>query len=106
MLKRAALARAIATMPEILLFDEPTTGLDPIMTAVVDELIINVKKKLGTTFIIVTHDMASAKRVADRIALLFNGKVIFVGTVEELEHTKDPFMLQFLKGDPHGPMTD
>lgn len=106
MRKRLALARAIVTKPEILLFDEPTTGLDPIMTATVDELIIDVKKKLGTTFIVVTHDMASAKRVADRIVLLFQGKIIFTGTVDEIESTKDPYMIQFLQGLPHGPMTD
>lgn len=106
MKKRAALARAIVTKPDIILFDEPTTGLDPIMTALVDELIINVKRELGTTFIVVTHDMASAKRIADRIALLFNGKIIFLGTTEELEHTMDPYMLQFLQGNPYGPMTD
>ncbi len=106
MRKRAALARSIATKPEILLFDEPTTGLDPIMTAVVDELILEVKKNLGTTFIVVTHDMASAKRVADRIALLFNGQIIFLGTVKDLESTTDPHMIQFLQGHPHGPMTD
>lgn len=106
MRKRAALARAIATKPEIILFDEPTTGLDPIMTALVDELIIDVKKELGTTFVIVTHDMDSAQRVADRIALLFQGKIIFLGTVEELQRTDNPFMLQFLQGLPHGPMTD
>jgi len=106
MRKRVALARAIVTKPDIILFDEPTTGLDPIMTALVDELVIDVKKELGTTFIIVTHDMASAKRTADRVALLFKGKIIFLGTVNKLENTKDPFMVQFLEGNPHGPMTD
>lgn len=105
MRKRAALARSIATKPEILLFDEPTTGLDPIMTAVVDELILNVKKSLGTTFIVVTHDMASAKRIADRVGLLHNGQIIFLGTVQELENTTDPYMTQFLLGKSVGPMT-
>lgn len=104
MRKRAALARSIATKPEILLFDEPTTGLDPIMTAIVDELIIDVKQKLGTTFIVVTHDMASAKRVADRIGLLYNGQMIFLGTVEELEKTDNEYMTQFLEGNSNGPM--
>lgn len=106
MRKRVALARSIATKPSILLFDEPTTGLDPIMTALVDELIIDVKKELGTTFIIVTHDMASAKRVADRIALLFNGKIVFIGSVAEVENSSDSCMVQFLQGLPHGPMTE
>ena len=106
MRKRAALARAIVAKPHILLFDEPTTGLDPIMTALVDELIINVKQKLGTTFIVVTHDMASAKRVADRIVLLYQGRIIFTGTVKDLENTTDPYMIQFLEGNPHGPMSD
>lgn len=104
MRKRAALARAIVTRPEILLFDEPTTGLDPIMTAVIDELIINVKKELGTTFIVVTHDMASAKRVADRVALIFEGSIRFLGTVDDTIQTSDPFMNQFLSGNTVGPM--
>ncbi|MGL4366706.1 MAG: ABC transporter ATP-binding protein [Brevinemataceae bacterium] len=105
MRKRAALARSIVTKPKILLFDEPTTGLDPIMTAVVDQLIIDVKKELGTTFIIVTHDMASAKRVADRIGLLFQGKINFLGTVADLDNSDNPYMNQFLAGDIYGPMT-
>lgn len=106
MRKRAALARSIANKPEILLFDEPTTGLDPIMTALVDELILTVKKELGTTFIVVTHDMMSAKRVADRIALLFKGRIVYLGTPEDLKQNSNPYMTQFLKGSTQGPMTN
>ncbi len=106
MRKRAALARAIVAKPDILLFDEPTTGLDPIMTALVDELIVTVKQKLGTTSIVVTHDMASVKRIADKVVLLYKGQIIFTGTVNDLENTRDPYMVQFLQGLPHGPMTD
>ncbi|MGL5254345.1 MAG: ABC transporter ATP-binding protein [Brevinema sp.] len=105
MRRRAALARTIATMPEVILFDEPTTGLDPIMTTTVDELILSVKKELGTTFIVVTHDMASATRIGDRLALLSNGKVRFLGTANEAKSTDNPYMVQFLTGSPTGPMT-
>lgn len=106
MRKRAALARTIATKPDIILFDEPTTGLDPIMTAVVDDLILDVKKELGTTFIVVTHDMASAMRVGDRLALLYKGQVKFLGTKQEVENTDNPYMIQFMNGDSKGPMTE
>ncbi|MGL4393686.1 MAG: ABC transporter ATP-binding protein [Brevinema sp.] len=105
MRKRAALARSIANKPDILLFDEPTTGLDPIMTALVDELILTVKQELGTTFIVVTHDMASAKRVADRIALLFEGRIVYIGSPKDLKTNSNPYMDQFLNGLVEGPMT-
>ncbi|MGL4388722.1 MAG: ABC transporter ATP-binding protein [Brevinema sp.] len=105
MRKRAALARSIANKPDILLFDEPTTGLDPIMTALVDELILTVKQELGTTFIVVTHDMASAKRIADRIALLFEGRIVYLGSPKDLETHTNPYMEQFLNGLVEGPMT-
>ncbi|MGL5721303.1 MAG: ABC transporter ATP-binding protein [Brevinema sp.] len=105
MRRRAALARTIATMPDVILFDEPTTGLDPIMTSTVDELILSVKKELGTTFIVVTHDMASATRIGDRLALLSHGKVRFLGTADEAKSTDNPYMVQFLTGSPTGPMT-
>ncbi|MGL4562298.1 MAG: ABC transporter ATP-binding protein [Brevinema sp.] len=105
MRKRAALARSIANKPDILLFDEPTTGLDPIMTALVDELILTVKQELGTTFIVVTHDMASAKRISDRIALLFQGQIVYLGSPKDLETLSNPYMEQFLNGMAEGPMT-
>lgn len=105
MRRRAALARTITTMPDVILFDEPTTGLDPIMTSTVDELILNVKKELGTTFIVVTHDMASALRIGDRVALLAQGKIKFIGTDQDTKTTDNPYMVQFLTGAAHGPMT-
>lgn len=105
MRRRAALARTITTMPEVILFDEPTTGLDPIMTSSVDELILNVKKELGTTFVVVTHDMASALRIGDRVALLAQGEIKFIGTDKEARTTDNPFMVQFLTGAAQGPMT-
>jgi phospholipid/cholesterol/gamma-HCH transport system ATP-binding protein len=106
MMKRVALARAIVAEPSIVLFDEPTTGLDPITTANINELILSLKKKLQTTFIIVTHDIRSAKYVSDRIGMIYKGKLIFTGTPEELDKTDDPFVLQFIQGKSHGPITD
>lgn len=104
MRRRAALARTIATVPDIILFDEPTTGLDPIMTSTIDELILSVKKELGTTFIVVTHDMSSALRVGDRLALLYQGQIRFLGSGREAKTTDNPYMTQFLKGAVQGPM--
>ena len=106
MMKRVALARAIVTEPEIVLFDEPTTGLDPIMTANINELILEVKAKLNTTFVVVTHDIKSATTVADRIGMVYKGKMIFTGTSSELEQTKDPYVRQFIEGKSVGPITD
>ncbi len=106
MMKRVALARAIVTEPEVVLFDEPTTGLDPIMTANINDLILNVKKELNTTFVVVTHDIQSARTIADRIGMVYNGKMIFIGTVKDLDKTKDPYVLQFIKGQSLGPITD
>ena len=106
MMKRVALARAIVAEPAIVLFDEPTTGLDPIMTANINELITDVKKKLKTTFIVVTHDLESAKLIADRISMLYKGKIVFEGTPSELDSSNDPFVHQFINGLPQGPITD
>lgn len=106
MMKRLALARAIVAEPSVVLFDEPTTGLDPITTANINELIISLKKKLQTTFIIVTHDIRSAKYVADRIGMLYLGKLIFLGTPQELEKTDNPYVQQFIQGHSDGPITD
>ncbi len=106
MMKRVALARAIVSEPSIVLFDEPTTGLDPIMTANINELILNLKKKLKTTFVIVTHDIKSAKYVSDRIGMLYNGNLIFTGTPGDLEKTSNPYVRQFIEGSYEGPITD
>ncbi len=106
MMKRVALARAIVAEPSIILFDEPTTGLDPITTATINELILSLKKKLKSTFIIVTHDIRGAKYVADRIGMLYMGKLIFTGTPKELENTDNPYVLQFIQGKFEGPITD
>lgn len=106
MKKRVGLARAIAMEPEILLYDEPTTGLDPIMADAINELIIEMKKKLNVTSISITHDMVSAYKIADRIAMLYNGKIIEVGTPDEIKNTSNPIVRQFITGSALGPITD
>lgn len=105
MKKRVALARAIAMDPEILFCDEPTAGLDPVMTAVVDVLINDLCKKLGMTAVVVTHDMASVYRIADRIVMLHKGKVVFCGTVPEIQSSTDPLVHQFIHGEADGPIS-
>ena len=92
MQKRVGLARAIATKPEIIFFDEPTTGLDPIMSDVINDLIIESVKGLGATALTITHDMASARKIADRIAMLYKGKIIWQGTVKEMDKTDNPYV--------------
>jgi len=104
MKKRVGLARAIATKPDTLFFDEPTTGLDPIMSDVINDLIVRSVKKLGATALTITHDMTSAKKIADRIAMLYEGKIIWVGTVKELEKTTNPYVRQFVAGSSKGPI--
>lgn len=104
MKKRVGLARAIATNPEIIFFDEPTTGLDPIMSDVINDLIVDSVKKLGATALTITHDMNSARKIADRIAMLYDGEIIWVGTVEELDKTKNPYVRQFVAGSAKGPI--
>lgn len=105
MRKRVGLARAIAMDPEIILYDEPTTGLDPIMTCAIDELHLNLKKKLGVTSIVVTHDLNSAKRIADRIALHYGGKIVEVAPKDEFLNSPNPLVQQFIKGEAKGPMS-
>ncbi len=105
MKKRVALARAIAMDPEILFCDEPTAGLDPVMTAVVDVLLNDLCKKLGMTAVVVTHDMASVYRIADRIVMLHKGKVIFTGTTAEIRASTDPLVHQFINGEADGPIS-
>ncbi len=104
MQKRVGLARAIATKPEIIFFDEPTTGLDPIMADVINDLIIESVKGLGATALTITHDMASARKIADKIAMLYQGKIIWQGTVKEMDKTDDPFVKQFINGHSLGPI--
>lgn len=102
MRKRVGIARAIALRPRYLLYDEPTTGLDPVTAAVIDQLMVRAKRKLGITGVVVTHDMRSAYTVGDRIAMLYKGKVRQVGTVEEIQQTHDPAVRQFIEGRPEG----
>ncbi|MEO5617068.1 MAG: ABC transporter ATP-binding protein [Candidatus Eisenbacteria bacterium] len=104
MKKRVGLARAIAMDPQYVLYDEPTTGLDPIMADVIDQLIRSMQKRMGVTSVVVTHDMASAFKVADRMALLNDGRVVFLGTPEEVRTTKDPLVRQFVEGSSEGPI--
>jgi phospholipid/cholesterol/gamma-HCH transport system ATP-binding protein len=105
MKKRVGLARAIASEPEILLYDEPTTGLDPIMADVINDLIISLRELLGVTSISITHDMASAYKIADQIAMLYKGKIVEVGTPEEIRKTRNPVVSQFVEGRATGPIT-
>ncbi len=98
--KRVGLARAIATRPRYLLYDEPTTGLDPVTTAVIDGLILKLERELGVTSLVVTHNMESAFRVADRIALLYEGRIRFAGTPEEVRTSGDPVVRAFIEGRP------
>jgi len=104
MKKRVGLARAIVRNPRIILYDEPTSGLDPVMSAKIDELIIKMKNELKVTSIVVTHDMESAYRIADRIAMIYKGSVLQCGTPEEIKNTTNPFVRQFIEGRLHGPI--
>ena len=105
MRKRVGLARAICMKPEIILYDEPTTGVDPIMGDAVNTLIRELHDKLKVTSIAVTHDMTSAYKIADRIAMLYDGKIITLGTPDEIKNTKDPVVKQFIHGEAEGPIT-
>jgi len=98
--KRAGLARAIATEPKYLLYDEPTTGLDPVTTTVIDRLILRMREDLGATGVVITHDMSSAYRIADRIAMLYDGRIRFVGTPAEVKACDDPVVQGFIQGRP------
>jgi phospholipid/cholesterol/gamma-HCH transport system ATP-binding protein len=96
--KRVGLARAIATKPKYLLYDEPTTGLDPVTTTVIDELIMKTRTELGVTSIVVTHDMKSAYRIADKVAMLFEGRIRWFGTAADIQETTDPVVRSFIEG--------
>ncbi|MCP4581190.1 MAG: ABC transporter ATP-binding protein [candidate division Zixibacteria bacterium] len=105
MKKRVGLARAIAMDPEYVLYDEPTTGLDPIMADTINGLIAHLQNTLNITSIAVTHDMVSAYKISDRLAMLYNGKIIFSGTPDEVKNTTDQVVLQFINGRAEGPIT-
>lgn len=104
MQKRVGLARAIATNPEVIFFDEPTTGLDPIMADVINELIVACVKKLGSTAITITHDMSSVRKIASRVAMLYQGKIIWDGPVAAIDHSGNPYVDQFVHGRAEGPI--
>lgn len=103
MRKRVGIARAIALRPRYILYDEPTTGLDPVTSAVIDELMVRARQELGVTGVVVTHDMRSAYTVGDRIAMLYQGRIRQVGTIEEVRHTDDPVVRNFIEGRPFDP---
>ena len=105
MRKRVALARAIAHKPSFLCVDEPTTGLDPIMSDTINVLILQMRDRLGATVLCITHDLTAAFKIADRIAYLFQGKVIFCGTPDEIRACEDPVVRQFISGSAHGPIS-
>lgn len=104
MRKRVGLARAIAAEPEIVFFDEPTTGLDPIMGDVINDLIVKCVRELGASGLSITHDMASARKIADRIAMLYDGKIIWAGPVPEIDRSNNPYVDQFIHGRAEGPI--
>ena len=104
MRKRVGLARAIAMDPQIVFYDEPTAGLDPIMCAVIDRLILDLTRKLNLTSVVVTHNMESVFRVADRVAMLYQGKLLEVGTKQQIKNSKNEIVQQFIKGEIEGPI--
>src|ERR1700684_2295298 len=105
MKKRFALARAIAANPEIIFFDEPTTGLDPIMADVINQLIVDCSKQLGATTLTITHDMASVRKIAHRVAMLYKGKLIWNDSVKNIDASKNEYVDQFVHGRAQGPIT-
>jgi phospholipid/cholesterol/gamma-HCH transport system ATP-binding protein len=105
MQKRVALARAIAAEPEIIFFDEPTTGLDPIMADVINDLIVECVRKLGATAVSITHDMASTRKIADRVAMIYKGKIIWAGPKADIDHSDNPYVDQFIHGRATGPIS-
>jgi phospholipid/cholesterol/gamma-HCH transport system ATP-binding protein len=104
MKKRAGLARAIAADPEILFFDEPTTGLDPLMGDIINDLIVHCVEQTGATAVTITHDMHSARKIADRIAMIYQGKIVWIGDTAEIDNTRDPLVSQFINGRTDGPI--
>jgi phospholipid/cholesterol/gamma-HCH transport system ATP-binding protein len=104
MQKRVGLARAIAAEPEIIFFDEPTTGLDPIMGDVINDLIVQCRKQLGATTLSITHDLASARKIADRVAMIHGGKIVWSGPVAQIDRSGNPYVDQFIHGRAEGPI--
>jgi len=104
MQKRVALARAIAANPEIIFFDEPTTGLDPIMADVINDLIKECVRNLGATALSITHDMASVRKIADRVAMIYDGKIVWTGPVSDIDRSGNPYVEQFVNGRADGPI--
>jgi len=104
MQKRVGLARAIAADPEIIFFDEPTTGLDPIMADIINDLIISTVKDVGATALSITHDMVSARKISDKIAMLYGGKIIWQGPTGEIDRSGNPYVEQFIHGRAEGPI--
>ena len=104
MQKRVGLARAIATEPEIIFFDEPTTGLDPIMADVINDLIVKITREVGATALSITHDMASARKIANRIAMIHAGKIVWVGATETIDASGNAYVDQFIHGRAEGPI--
>lgn len=104
MQKRVGLARAIATDPEIIFFDEPTTGLDPIMADVINDLIVKCVRELGATTMSITHDMASARKIADRVAMIYEGRIIWHGMAGDVDHSGNDYVDQFINGRAEGPI--
>ncbi|MBK9303613.1 MAG: ABC transporter ATP-binding protein [bacterium] len=104
MKKRAGLARAIAMEPDYILYDEPTTGLDPITSDAINDLILKLQRELHVTSVVVTHDMASAFKIADRVAMLSRGRMIYAGSVDEIRNTDHPMVRQFIEGSAQGPL--
>ncbi|MEE9305052.1 MAG: ABC transporter ATP-binding protein, partial [bacterium] len=105
MKKRVGLARALVMEPEVILYDEPTTGLDPIMADAINNLIVEMRERLAITSIAITHDMVSAYKIGHRLAMLYQGKIIFTGTPQECKNTDDPMVRQFITGSSVGPIT-
>ena len=104
MRKRVSLARVLAVSPECILYDEPTTGLDPIMLDIISDLILEMNQKLGVTSVVITHDMRSAFKISDYLAFLYEGKVMLYGTPDEFRKTDNPYVRQFVDGSSHGPI--
>ncbi len=104
MKKRVSLARVLAVNPKVILYDEPTTGLDPIMSDIISDLVLDLKAKLGVTSVVITHDMHSAFKIADYIAFLYEGQILLYGTPEEFRRTDNPYVKQFVNGSSHGPI--